>query len=127
MANVALMLKLSAPLVALACVFALTASPAQAAAKKCGNAGTMYKGQLTLASVTASNTTCVKARQFARSFTRNSGAESDYTCSEDFYCQWRGWQCRNDGRSGPLKHRCENVNTNTHKVMVITWVDRTSS
>jgi hypothetical protein len=67
----------------------------------------------------------VKARRFARSFTHNSGEESGFTCSEDFYCTWRGWSCRNDGRSGLVKHRCETVNTDTRKVMVVTWVDRT--
>jgi hypothetical protein len=122
---VARMRKLLTPLSCIACAAALGAAPAQAApAKRCGNAGTMYNGELTLANVTARNTTCAKARQFARSFTRDSGEESGYTCSEDFYCTWRGWQCRNDGRSGPVKHRCETVNTKTHKVIVVTWVDR---
>ena len=101
------------------------ASPSEAAAfKRCGTAGTFYSGAVTLANVQARNIACAKARRFTREFTRDSGEESGYTCSEDFYCSWRGWSCRNDGRSGDTKHRCETVNTGSKRVMVVKWVDR---
>jgi hypothetical protein len=92
--------------------------------KRCGTAGTFYSGALTLADVQARHISCKKARSFAREFTRKSGHESSFTCSEDFHCQWRGWSCRNDGRSGDVKHRCETVNTGNKRLMVVRWVDR---
>ena len=118
------MLRALATVMGTICLLALAATPAHAAVKRCGSAGKMYHGALTLAHVTARNTTCSKAKHFARSFTLNSGEESGFTCSEDFNCTWRGWACRNDGRSGTLKHHCENVSTHTHKIMVITWSDQ---
>ncbi len=78
-----------------------------------------HAGQCRLGTLLAS-----KARRFTREFTRKSGEESGYTCSEDFYCSWRGWSCRNDGRSGDIKHRCETVNTDNQRVMVVKWGDR---
>jgi hypothetical protein len=112
--------------IAVAVAIGGAASPATATSfKRCGSAGTMYDGQLRLTNVQAKRTTCKKARRFARAFTRKSGGETGYRCSEDFYCTWRGWQCRNDGRDpGVLKHRCETINVTTHRVMVVKWVDR---
>jgi hypothetical protein len=105
--------------------FLVIPTPAHASSfKRCGTAGTFYSGAVTLANVQAQRISCKKARSFAREFTRRSGAESGYTCSEDFYCQWRGWSCRNDGRSGDVKHRCETVNTANKRLMVVKWVDR---
>jgi hypothetical protein len=106
------------------CICAAHAAPGQAATyKSCGSAGSVYSGALALTRVKAKNTTCRKARRFARAFTLKSGDETGYRCAEDFYCTWRGWQCRNDGRSGTLKHRCETVNTTTRRVMVVKWID----
>jgi hypothetical protein len=114
--------------VAVVGAMACAAASAQAASfKHCGDAGTMYGGQLRLTDVKAKRISCRKARRFARTFTAKSGEESDYTCSEDFYCTWRGWQCRNDGRGEHLKHRCETVNTKTHRIMIVKWVDRPAS
>ena len=38
---------------------------------------------------------CPKARHFARNFVYYGGQETDFTCSEDRYCTFRGWDCRN--------------------------------
>jgi hypothetical protein len=104
----------------------MVAASAEAAPfKKCGNAGTMYGGEVKLTNVQAKQTTCKKAKRFVRTYTKKSGEETGFRCSEDFYCMWRGWSCRNDGRdSGRIKHRCETIDTQTHRLKVVKWVDR---
>jgi hypothetical protein len=81
-------------------------------------------GAITLVNVQAQRISCRKARTFAREFTRKAGPQTGFQCSEDFYCQWRGWSCRNDGRSGDVKHRCETVNSANKRLMVVKWVDQ---
>lgn len=124
-------MRIAAAIALMAVAAALVATTPQvahaASFTRCGNAGTMYSGQLKLANVGALHITCRKARRFARRFERKAGEETGYRCAEDFYCTWRGWQCRNDGRSRTvINHRCETINTHTHKVMVVKWVDRPS-
>jgi hypothetical protein len=89
--------------------------------KQCGSAGTMYGGSVKLTKVQAKHTTCRKAKGFVRTYTKHSGP----ACAEDFYCTWRGWHCRNDGRqAGQIKHRCEAIDTMSHRIKVVRWVDR---
>jgi hypothetical protein len=88
--------------------------------RECGNAGTLYRGEVRLTNVTSRNVVCSEARRFARSFHLKGGQESDYTCSEDFYCTFRGYQCRNDGRSAKyIDHRCEKPSPT--RTYVVRW------
>jgi len=74
----------------------------------CGAAGSVFQGQVRIANVTARNVPCQTAREFASGFETTSGAETDFRCSEDASCTWRGWTCRNDGRQArSIDHRCE--------------------
>jgi len=74
----------------------------------CGAAGSVFQGQVRIANVTARNVPCQTAREFAAGFETTSGAETDFRCSEDASCIWRGWTCRNDGRQArSIEHRCE--------------------
>jgi hypothetical protein len=66
-----------------------------------------------------------EAKRFARTFTAKSGEETDLAYSEDCYCMWRGWHCRNDSRDpDKLRHRCETIDTKMHRIKVVKWVDR---
>lgn len=74
----------------------------------CGAAGSVFEGQVRIANVTTRNVPCQTAREFAVDFETTSGPETDFGCSEDASCTWRGWTCRNDGRQARSKdHRCE--------------------
>ena len=74
----------------------------------CGAAGSVFQGQVQIADVTTRNVPCQTAREFAAGFETTSGAETDFRCSEDASCTWRGWTCRNDGRQArSIDHRCE--------------------
>jgi hypothetical protein len=93
--------------VLIAVAFGIPSEALAAPVRECGNAGSMYGGAVQLVNVTTRNVGCRRARRFVRAFEKNSGPESDFTCSEDFVCEWRGWHCRNDGRRrGELDHRC---------------------
>ena len=74
----------------------------------CGAAGSVFQGQVQIADVTTRNVPCQTAREFAAGFETTSGAETDFRCSENASCTWRGWTCRNDGRQArSIDHRCE--------------------
>jgi len=69
------------------------------------------------------NVVCSEARRFARSFHLKGGQESDYTYSEDFYCTFRGYQCRNDGRIRKYTdHRCKKPSPT--RTYVVCWQAR---
>jgi hypothetical protein len=92
----------------LALMVPVTTEADAAPVRECGSAGTIYDGAVKLTNVTSRNVRCSRARRLFRQFELHSGEESGFTCSEDFYCEWRGWHCRNDGRSRRyVDHRCE--------------------
>ena len=83
--------------------------------RECGSAGSLYSGQVRLYNVTSRLMPCRTARRFARNFVFKSGPETDFTCSEDRYCRWRGWRCRNVAVPGEIDHRC------TSRGRVVRW------
>lgn len=87
----------------------------------CGSGGSVFRGQVRITDVTSRNVPCATARGFAADFETLSGAETDFRCSEDASCTWRGWECRNDGRPrGSIDHRCEKGNR------VVRWQARST-
>ena len=81
------------------------ATPASAAVNSCGNGRRVHR--VRIVNVTSINVGCPTSRRFAFDFETKSGPESDFRCSEDFNCTWRGYRCRNDGRRPRrIDHRC---------------------
>src|SRR4051794_3382777 len=86
---------------------ALASAAAASPIHECGNAGTLYNGQVHLTNVTSRNVACRTARRFARTFELHAGEETGFRCAEDFRCTWLGWHCTNDGRGRTyIDHRC---------------------
>lgn len=120
------MRRLLAPIL-LAALLAGASSGASAQApslKHCGSAGTVKSARVKLAKVQARGISCRRARRFARVFTRKSGPETSFACSESLRCTWRGWSCLNDARSGDLRHRCRKAVPSGQRVMVVKWSPR---
>jgi hypothetical protein len=58
--------------------------------RECGDAGTLYGGQVRVYNVTSRVVGCRFARRFARAQIRHGGP----ACREDRWCSYRGWRCR---------------------------------
>lgn len=110
----------------LACVLTIPSAAQASRIRECATAGRVVpaaaprSAAVRLVNVTTRSVDCYTARRFARAFTLRSGPESGFTCSEDFYCRWRGWYCRNDGRHRRYTdHRCEYVTPT--RTRVVRW------
>jgi hypothetical protein len=97
------------PIVAVAAAsagFALASpavAPAEAAPiRECGNAGTLYSGQVRVYNVTSRVVGCRFARRFARAQIRQGGP----ACREDRWCTYRGWRCRHVAYRAESDVRC---------------------
>jgi hypothetical protein len=76
--------------------------------RECGNAGTLYGGNVSIYNVTSRAVSCHVARRFARRYIKYGGP----ACAEDRYCIYRGWDCTNVGYRIPggyeVDSRCIN-------------------
>jgi hypothetical protein len=83
--------------------------------RECGNAGTLYRGQVRIYNVTSRVVRCRFARRFARSQVRNGGP----ACREDRWCTFRGWRCRHVAYRTESDIRCTRFTA--HAVLVVRW------
>jgi hypothetical protein len=88
---------------------AVTATPAAPAAegapiRECGNAGTLYAGQVRVYNVTSRVVGC----RFARRFARRQMLDAGPACREDRWCTYRGWRCRHVTYRAEGDIRCTN-------------------
>jgi hypothetical protein len=80
----------------------LPASAEAAPIRECGDAGTLYNGQVSVYNVTSRNVPCPRARRFARRQVRYGGP----ACREDRFCTYRGWRCTHYSHRGESDVRC---------------------
>jgi hypothetical protein len=88
---------------------------AAAPIRECGNAGTLYNGQVRIYNVTSRVVRCRFARRFARSQVRYGGP----ACREDRWCTYRGWRCRHIAYRTESDVRCTRFTA--HAVLVVRW------
>jgi hypothetical protein len=110
-------------IIALVVVSALVAPGAASAApiRECGNAGTVYDGNVRIVNVTSRVVRCRFARRFARAQMLHAGP----ACREDRWCRFRGWRCRHIAYRETSDIRCTTVTGHERRVRpVVRWQTR---